>query len=85
MSTIFLLLFSVSYVTSVSINDNLQFLMFENFDLNQENFMDELKIVDILRKYKQDLSDWYDYHKNNVNGLKARKLGCEIIYSLIIH
>ena len=55
-------------------HDNLQFLMFENFNLNKKNFIDELKIVKIAQKNKNELSILHQFFMENLNNFKARKL-----------
>ena len=54
-----IILFSVDWAWSKDFigntNENFNFLMFENFDLNRQNFIDELKIVAELKKYREDL------------------------------
>jgi hypothetical protein len=47
--------------------------MFENFDLNCQNFIEELKIVKELQNYRNNLKKWHAYHKENIDGLKTKK------------
>ena len=67
----------MSYATSdytPSLGDNLQFLMFENFDLNRQNFIDELQIVKTAKDFKNGLSPWQEYLKGNLENFQARRL-----------
>ena len=79
LSSSYLILWSVfvSYATSdytPSLGDNLQFLMFENFDLNRQNFIDELQIVKTAKVFKNSLSAWQEYLKRNLDNFQARRL-----------
>ena len=69
------ILLIVSYIENAysAISDNIQFLMFENFDLNRQNFIEELKIVKELQNYRNNLKKWHAYHKKNIDGLKTKK------------
>ena len=77
-----ILLFSVDCAWSKdnigNLNENLNFLMFENFDLNRQNFIDELKIVSELKMYREDLKIWHDYLKNALDKFKQRKLDAQL-------
>ena len=67
----------MSYATSdytPALGDNLQFLMFENFDLNRQNFIDELQIVNTAKVFKNGISAWQDYLKKNLDNFQARRL-----------
>ena len=60
----------MSYATSdytPALGDNLQFLMFENFDLNRQNFIDELQIANTAKVFKNGISAWQDYLKKNLD------------------
>ena len=79
LSSSYLILWSVfvSYATSdytPSLGDNLQFLMFENFDLNRQNFIDELQIVKTAKVFKNGLSAWQEYLKKNLENFQTRRL-----------
>ena len=73
--TFITILLVVSYIENAysAISDNIQFLMFENFDLNRQNFIEELKIVKELQNYRSALKKWHAYHKENIDGLKTKK------------
>ena len=55
--TFITILLVVSYFENAysAIDDNIQFLMFENFDLNRQNFIEELKIVKVLQSYRCEI------------------------------
>ena len=57
--TFITILLVVSYIENAysAISDNIQFLMFENFDLNRQNFIEELKIVKVLQSYRDNLKN----------------------------
>ena len=72
LTTFLSILIYISHV-QCAVNENIQFLQFENFELNRQNFVDELKIVKVLQAYKKDLKSWHDYHKKHTDGLKSKK------------
>ena len=56
------------------LSDNLQFHVFENFNLNKINFIDELTIISEIQTYRQKLSDWYHDITSNLEILKMKKM-----------
>ena len=56
------------------LSDNLDFLMFENFNLNYVNFREELKMVSLVRSYQNHLNIYYDSLKKNIVDYKTRNL-----------
>ena len=59
--TFITILLVVSYFENAysAIDDNIQFLMFENFDLNRQNFIEELKIVKVLQSYRCEIFGFF--------------------------
>ena len=52
---------NVEYVYSNP--DNYKFKMLENFEINKENFIEELKIVKLLQAHKEKMKSYRDFLK----------------------
>ena len=48
--------------------------MFENFYLNQNNFINELEIIGIIKAYRQKLSMWHESQTKKLYNMKAEKI-----------
>ena len=48
--------------------------MFENFDLNQNNFINELEIIGIIKAYRQKLSMWHESQTKQLYDMKNEKI-----------
>ena len=44
---------------------------FFQMNLNRQNFIEELKIVKKLQKYRNNLKKWHAYHKENVDSTRT--------------
>ena len=64
------------------LDNNLKFLMFENFKLNQQNFIHELKLIEEAQAYRQNLSNWYEHVRTILVNFKAKKLDLELPMSI---
>ena len=60
---------------------NYGFLMFENFPLNQENFKDELKILEVIKDHQDTLKTWSDFLKIEQKTFENRKNDSQLPYS----
>ena len=56
------------------LSDNLQFHVFENFNLNKINFIDELIIISEIQTYRQKLSNCYHNITSNLEILNMKKM-----------
>ena len=61
---------NVEYVYSNP--DNYKFKMLENFEINKENFIEELKIVKLLQAHKEKMKSYRDFLKSRLDEFKQK-------------
>ena len=72
--TLILSMLSCTDCYNKQLSDNLQFHVFENFNLNKINFIDELIIISEIQTYRQKLSNWYHNITSNLEILNMKKM-----------